>query len=103
MREFLISWQRKLGFFFIPFKKNWISVNPLKDNRLKSDKDLVFIGGLFRSDTSLLSSVLNQNPALALMYECDIWNLPQNLLAYECAGTASVALASSRRTVSEQR
>ena len=40
----------------------------------------VFIVGVFRSGTSLLCSLLNQNPKLALMYECDVWNFPQPLL-----------------------
>jgi hypothetical protein len=36
--------------------------------------------GVFRSGTSLLCSILNQNPKLALMYECDVWNFPRPLL-----------------------
>jgi hypothetical protein len=42
----------------------------------------VFLVGVFRSGTSLLSSLLNQNPGVALMYECDIWNFPRLLLGY---------------------
>src|ERR1700744_6451662 len=42
----------------------------------------VFIIGIFRSGTSLLCSLLNQNPQVALMYECDIWNFPRSLLKY---------------------
>jgi hypothetical protein len=42
----------------------------------------VFIIGVFRSGTSLLCSLLNQNPQVALMYECDIWNFPAPLLGY---------------------
>jgi hypothetical protein len=42
----------------------------------------VFVVGIFRSGTSLLCCLLNQNPALALMYECDVWNFPHRLLAY---------------------
>ena len=45
----------------------------------KSDKT-VFLIGVFRSGTSLLCSLLNQNPEVALMYECDIWNFPRPLL-----------------------
>jgi glycosyltransferase involved in cell wall biosynthesis len=41
----------------------------------------VFIVGVFRSGTSLLCSLLNQNPRIALMYEFDIWNFPRPLLA----------------------
>src|SRR5271165_1539861 len=40
----------------------------------------VFLVGVFRSGTSLLCSLLNQNPRVALMYECDVWNFPRLLL-----------------------
>jgi glycosyltransferase involved in cell wall biosynthesis len=40
----------------------------------------VFVVGVFRSGTSLLCALLNQNPKLALMYECDVYNLPRPLL-----------------------
>jgi hypothetical protein len=40
----------------------------------------VFVVGVFRSGTSLLCSILNQNPKLAVMYECDVWNFPHRLL-----------------------
>ena len=40
----------------------------------------VFVIGIFRSGTSLLCSILNQNPQVALMYECDVWNFPRPLL-----------------------
>ena len=40
----------------------------------------VFVIGVFRSGTSLLCSILNQNPKLAVMYECDVWNFPHRLL-----------------------
>lgn len=40
----------------------------------------VFVVGVFRSGTSLLCSILNQNPKLALMFECDVWNFPRPLL-----------------------
>ena len=40
----------------------------------------VFVVGVFRSGTSLLCSLLNQNPKVALMYECDVYNIPRPLL-----------------------
>jgi hypothetical protein len=40
----------------------------------------VLVVGVFRSGTSLLCSLLNQNPQVALMYECDVWNFPRLLL-----------------------
>ena len=43
-------------------------------------KDPVFVVGVFRSGTSLLCSILNQNPGIALMFECDVWNFPRPLL-----------------------
>jgi hypothetical protein len=43
-------------------------------------RDPVFVIGVFRSGTSLLCSILNQNPQIALMFECDVWNLPRPLL-----------------------
>jgi glycosyltransferase involved in cell wall biosynthesis len=45
-----------------------------------SSENPVFIVGVFRSGTSLLCSLLNQNPKIALMYECDVWNFPRPLL-----------------------
>ena len=44
--------------------------------------DPVFIVGVFRSGTSLLCSLLNQSPHIALMYELDIWNFPKPLLKH---------------------
>ena len=44
------------------------------------NQDPVFVIGVFRSGTSLLCSILNQNPQVALMYECDVWNFPRPLL-----------------------
>lgn len=40
----------------------------------------VYVVGVFRSGTSLLCSLLNQNKNIALMYECDVWNFPRPLL-----------------------
>ncbi len=39
-----------------------------------------FVVGVFRSGTSLLTLILNQNPKVALMYECDLWNFPAALM-----------------------
>ncbi len=40
----------------------------------------IFVVGVFRSGTSLLCSLLNQNPEIALMFESDVWNFPRPLL-----------------------
>jgi sulfotransferase family protein len=37
----------------------------------------VFVVGVFRSGTSLLYSLLNQHPKIALMFETDIWDFPE--------------------------
>ena len=42
-----------------------------------NDTDPVFVVGFFRSGTSLLYSLLNQHPQVALMYECNIWDFPE--------------------------
>lgn len=39
----------------------------------------VFVVGIFRSGTSLLYSLLNQHPEMALMYECNVWDFPEML------------------------
>jgi hypothetical protein len=39
----------------------------------------VFVLGVFRSGTSLLYSLLNQHPQMALMFECDVWYFPEAL------------------------
>lgn len=54
---------------FRGFKENvsWHPSNP------------VFVAGVFRSGTSLLYSVLNQHPQIALMYETDVWDFPEPL------------------------
>ncbi len=49
---------------------------------MSESRNLVFVVGVFRSGTSQLCSLLNQNPNVALMYEGDIWNFPRGLLAY---------------------
>jgi hypothetical protein len=36
----------------------------------------IFVVGSFRSGTSLLYSLLNQHPDVALMYECNVWDFP---------------------------
>jgi len=47
-----------------------------------NNEEPVFIFGVFRSGTSLLCSILNQNPGVAIMFECDVWNFPRPLLNY---------------------
>jgi len=42
----------------------------------------IFVVGVFRSGTSLLCSLLNQNPKISLMFECDVWNFPASLLKF---------------------
>ena len=44
--------------------------------------ETAFVIGVFRSGTSLLSLILNQNPKIALMYECDLWNFPRPLVKF---------------------
>src|SRR5208282_6091515 len=44
--------------------------------------DTAFVVGVFRSGTSLLNLILNQNPKVALMYECDLWNFPRGLMRF---------------------
>jgi hypothetical protein len=38
----------------------------------------VFVVGIFRSGTSLLYTLLNQHPQMALMYECNVWDFPES-------------------------
>jgi glycosyltransferase involved in cell wall biosynthesis len=40
----------------------------------------VFVVGVFRSGTSLLCALLNQNPHVALMYESNVYDIPHVLL-----------------------
>jgi glycosyltransferase involved in cell wall biosynthesis len=47
---------------------------------MKNEQPL-FVVGVFRSGTSLLCSILNQNPKVSLMFECDIWNFPRPMLS----------------------
>src|SRR5580693_10740294 len=56
----------------------FLAYNHSFKNMLSSNQ--VFVVGVFRSGTSLLCSILNQHPKLALMYECDVWNFPRPLL-----------------------
>ncbi len=44
---------------------------------MKTKSKPVFIIGVMRSGTSLLHSLLNQHPSMALMYESDVWNFPR--------------------------
>jgi len=47
---------------------------------MKNEQPL-FVVGVFRSGTSLLCSILNLNPKVSLMFECDIWNFPRPMLS----------------------
>ncbi|MBC8094256.1 MAG: sulfotransferase [Akkermansiaceae bacterium] len=47
----------------------------------------VFVIGVFRSGTSLLYSLLNQHPQIALMYECDVWNFPKAFSRFRLKGS----------------
>ena len=40
----------------------------------------VLVVGVFRSGTSLLCALLNQNPQIEMMFERDVWNFPRPLL-----------------------
>ena len=53
---------------------------------MKSDYQPVFVVGVFRSGTSLLYSLLNQHPNLALMYETDVWNFPRAFSGWRFRG-----------------
>jgi len=44
---------------------------------MKTKSQPVFIVGVLRSGTSLLHSLLNQHPGMALMYESDVWSFPR--------------------------
>src|SRR5580693_6062951 len=46
----------------------------------------VFVVGFFRSGSSLLYSLLNQHPQVALMYECNVWDFPEILSAERFRG-----------------
>jgi len=46
----------------------------------------VFVVGFFRSGTSLLYSLLNLHPQVALMYECNVWDFPEILSAERFRG-----------------
>jgi hypothetical protein len=46
----------------------------------------VFVVGVLRSGTSLLYSLLNQHPQIALMYECDAWSFPEPLSRWRFKG-----------------
>ncbi len=49
----------------------------IREDMSASDSNPVFVVGFFRSGTSLLYSMLNQHPQVALMYECDVWDFPE--------------------------
>jgi hypothetical protein len=48
--------------------------------------DPVFVVGFFRSGSSLLYSLLNQHPQVALMYEWNVWDFPEILSAMRFRG-----------------
>ncbi len=52
------------------------SINPSAST---SPGNPVFLTGIWRSGTSLLGSLLNQHPAIALMYECSMLDFPRPL------------------------
>ncbi len=51
-----------------------------------NSSDPVFVVGFFRSGTSLLYSLLNQHPQVALMYEWNVWDFPEVLSAERFRG-----------------
>ena len=69
---------------------------------MKNDNPL-FVVGVFRSGTSLLCSLLNQNPQIALMYEFDIWNFPRPLLSRRFARNWMERLEFYNRALSRHR
>jgi hypothetical protein len=70
---------------------------------MTQSNDTVLVIGLFRSGTSLLSSILNQNTAVALMYECDVWNFPASLLKYRFKGNWAERIEFFNQALSRHR
>lgn len=52
----------------------------------QENQNPVFVVGCFRSGTSLLYSLLNRHPRVALMYECNVWDFPASFswLRFRC-------------------
>ena len=63
----------------------------------------VFVVGVFRSGTSLLCSLLNQNPKIALMFECDVWNFPRPLLNARFQGNWAERIEFYNQTLSRHQ
>ena len=68
-----------------------------------SRTDPVFVVGFFRSGTSLLYSLLNLHPQVALMYECSVWDFPEILSAERFRGNWLERQEFFSRTLSRHR
>lgn len=68
----LIALLRSLFNGLRPTKTKDIVQMPIKDMKKDSPTQPVFVVGIWRSGTSLLYALLNQNPRLSLMYEGDL-------------------------------
>ena len=68
-----------------------------------SKESPVFVVGVFRSGTSLLCALLNQNPRIALMYECDVYNLPKPLLGRRFLGNWAARIEFYNHALSRHR
>jgi len=68
------------------YLKNTLEQALTKPSQDSGPANPVFVIGVFRSGTSLLYSLLNQHPRVALMYECDVWNFPRLFSKWRFAG-----------------
>jgi hypothetical protein len=73
------------------------------NGQMTLNENLVFVVGVYRSGTSLLCSLLNQNPNLALMFEFDVWNFPSQLLRYRFDRNWLERMEFSNRSLSRHR